>query len=92
MVNPGRRGPGKATMRRARAGGRLAGATSAARAVGPVLTHGEPHPANLLSAGGSLLLIDWDTVGLAPPERDLSLIIGEAGEARTGITQWLAGR
>jgi spectinomycin phosphotransferase len=60
--------------------GRLAGATAAARAIGPVITHGEPHPANLLSAGGSLLLIDWDTVGLAPPERDLSLVIGEAGE------------
>jgi spectinomycin phosphotransferase len=60
--------------------GRLAGATAAARAVEPVITHGEPHPANLLSAGGSLLLIDWDTVGLAPPERDLSLIFGEAGE------------
>ena len=60
--------------------GRLAGATAAARAVEPVITHGEPHPANLLSAGGSLLLIDWDTVGLAPPERDLSLIFGEGGE------------
>ena len=45
-----------------------------------VITHGEPHPANLLSAGGSLMLIDWDTAGLAPPERDLSLILGEAGE------------
>jgi spectinomycin phosphotransferase len=60
--------------------GRLAGATAAARARDPVITHGEPHPANLLSAGGSLMLIDWDTAGLAPPERDLSLIVGEAGE------------
>jgi len=60
--------------------GRLAGATAAARAADPVVTHGEPHPANLLSARGTLLLIDWDTVGLAPPERDLSLIIGETGE------------
>jgi len=60
--------------------GRLAGATAAARAAEPVITHGEPHPANLLSAGGRLLLIDWDTAGLAPPERDLSLIIGESGE------------
>lgn len=60
--------------------GRLAGATAAARAAEPVITHGEPHPANLLSAGGRLLLIDWDTAGLAPPERDLSLVIGEAGE------------
>ncbi|WP_188195773.1 phosphotransferase [Nonomuraea sp. SYSU D8015] len=38
----------------------------------PVVTHGEPHPGNLLRAGaGRLLLVDWDTVGLAVPERDL---------------------
>jgi spectinomycin phosphotransferase len=37
-----------------------------------VLTHGEPHPANVMvSPAGKLLLLDWDTVGLAPPERDL---------------------
>jgi spectinomycin phosphotransferase len=37
----------------------------------PVLTHGEPHPGNLLQCEGRRLLVDWDTVGLAPPERDL---------------------
>ena len=37
----------------------------------PVLTHGEPHPGNLLRSEGRFLLVDWDTVGLAPPERDL---------------------
>ncbi|GAB2818632.1 hypothetical protein GCM10027176_23860 [Actinoallomurus bryophytorum] len=37
----------------------------------PVLTHGEPHEGNLLWHEGRYLLIDWDTVGLAPPERDL---------------------
>lgn len=37
----------------------------------PVLTHGEPHPGNLLWRDGRPLLVDWDTVGLAPPERDL---------------------
>jgi Putative homoserine kinase type II (protein kinase fold) len=37
-----------------------------------VLTHGEPHPGNLLRrADGEWLLIDWDTVLVAPPERDL---------------------
>ena len=41
----------------------------------PVITHGEPHPANLLRAGNETLLIDWDTVGLAPPERDLWWVI-----------------
>jgi spectinomycin phosphotransferase len=40
-------------------------------ALPPVITHGEPHPANLMLQGGSLRLLDWDTVGLAPPERDL---------------------
>jgi hypothetical protein len=36
-----------------------------------VLTHGEPHPGNTILAGGRWLLIDWDTVLIAPPERDL---------------------
>lgn len=47
---------------------RLAGSVG-----GPhVIAHGEPHPANLLiTPGGAMLLLDWDTVGLAPPERDL---------------------
>ena len=52
---------------------RLAAATAAARA-GPVITHGEPHPANLMLAGDRLVLIDWDTAALAPPERDVALV------------------
>lgn len=45
------------------------------RGGGPlVVTHGEPHPGNLLRIEGGYLLIDWDTVGLAVPERDLSLL------------------
>ncbi|NUP83397.1 MAG: phosphotransferase [Nonomuraea sp.] len=40
----------------------------------PVLTHGEPHPGNLLRRGDRFLLVDWDTVGLAAPERDLWLV------------------
>jgi spectinomycin phosphotransferase len=39
-----------------------------------VITHGEPHPGNLIHADGALLLVDWDTVGLAPPERDLWML------------------
>jgi spectinomycin phosphotransferase len=39
-----------------------------------VITHGEPHQANLMSVDGRLVLIDWDTVAMAPPERDVSLI------------------
>jgi spectinomycin phosphotransferase len=37
----------------------------------PVITHGEPHPGNILRSPGKLYLIDWDTAGLARPERDL---------------------
>ncbi|WP_221762434.1 aminoglycoside phosphotransferase family protein [Nonomuraea sp. WAC 01424] len=40
----------------------------------PVVTHGEPHPGNLLRHEGRRLLVDWDTVGLAVPERDLWLV------------------
>lgn len=39
-----------------------------------VVTHGEPHPGNVLRAGERRLLLDWDTVGLAVPERDLWLV------------------
>lgn len=47
--------------------------TSAASTALIVVTHGEPHPGNILDPGGRTLLIDWDTVALAPPERDLWL-------------------
>ena len=46
-------------------------ARDAARNGPPVITHGEPHPGNILRSAGRLYLIDWDTVGLALPERDL---------------------
>lgn len=36
-----------------------------------VITHGEPHPGNTMTTPGGLVLVDWDTVLLAPPERDL---------------------
>ena len=58
---------------------RMAAATVAAR-VSLVITHGEPHPACLMSARGQLVLIDWDTAALAPPERDVSLIATTSGE------------
>lgn len=41
---------------------------------GWVVTHGEPHPGNVLRTGDGLLLIDWDTVRIAPPERDLWML------------------
>jgi spectinomycin phosphotransferase len=41
-----------------------------------VVTHGEPHPGNWLRAGSRLYLIDWDTIALAPRERDLWMLAG----------------
>ncbi len=47
-----------------------------------VITHGEPHAANILrNAAGDLFLIDWDTVAIGPPERDLWLFDEPLGEA-----------
>ena len=43
----------------------------AARSGPLVITHGEPGPGNILRSAGRLYLIDWATVGLALPERDL---------------------
>ena len=40
-----------------------------------VVTHGEPHAANVMRTnGGGIKLIDWDTVKLGPRERDLWMI------------------
>jgi spectinomycin phosphotransferase len=58
---------------------RLVDATAPSRAH-PVITHGEPHPGNLMSVDGRVVLIDWDTVALGPPERDMSLIARSDGE------------
>jgi spectinomycin phosphotransferase len=30
-----------------------------------VVTHGEPHPGNLIQTSAGLVLIDWDTVAVA---------------------------
>ena len=56
-----------------------------------VITHGEPHPGNIMRGGGGLLLIDWDTVGLALPERDLWLAAGDDARA-VGRYAELTGR
>jgi spectinomycin phosphotransferase len=39
-----------------------------------VVTHGEPHGGNLMRTGQTYALIDWDTVAVAPPERDLWML------------------
>jgi spectinomycin phosphotransferase len=54
-------------------------AREADRSGPPVITHGEPHPGNILRSAGKLFLIDWDTAGLALPERDLWDLAGPDG-------------
>jgi Ser/Thr protein kinase RdoA (MazF antagonist) len=39
-----------------------------------VITHGEPHPGNVLRTPAGARLIDWGTAQLAPPERDLWML------------------
>ena len=62
------------------------------RGDGAVLTHGEPHAANVLVVEDRFLLIDWDTALLAAPERDLWHLdpgdgsILDAYRRRTGVT------
>jgi Phosphotransferase enzyme family len=39
---------------------------------GPVvITHGEIHPGNVMLTSNGCVIVDWDTVLVAPPERDL---------------------
>ncbi len=52
----------------------------AGRRSGWVVTHGEPHAANVIWTGERHVLIDWDTVGLAPPERDLWMVVDGDGD------------
>jgi spectinomycin phosphotransferase len=51
-----------------------------------VVTHGEPHAANVIWTGERHVLIDWDTVGLAPAERDLWMVVDDDGDDATIYT------
>ncbi len=42
-----------------------------------VVTHGEPHAANVMRTKDGRVLVDWDTVALAPPERDLWMLVDD---------------
>jgi hypothetical protein len=42
-----------------------------------VLTHGEPHRGNTIDTPDGVVLIDWDTALLAPPERDLWMLVDD---------------
>jgi spectinomycin phosphotransferase len=55
----------------------------ATRSLKWVVTHGEPHAVNLIRTDVSQVLVDWDTVALAPPERDLWMLVGDAGDDAT---------
>jgi spectinomycin phosphotransferase len=63
----------------------------AAEARPAVLTHGEPHPGNLIRSAGGYLLIDWDSMGLAVPERDLWWVLSDTG-AEAELYARLTGR
>jgi spectinomycin phosphotransferase len=53
-----------------------------------VVTHGEPHRANVIvDARGEVHLVDWDTVRLAPRERDLRMVLDDD---RTGWGEYVA--
>jgi spectinomycin phosphotransferase/16S rRNA (guanine(1405)-N(7))-methyltransferase len=57
-----------------------------------VITHGEPHRANTITTASGIVLVDWDTVLVAPPERDVwwlareDVTVPEEYERRTSIT------
>jgi spectinomycin phosphotransferase len=52
-----------------------------ARGVHSVVTHGEPHSGNIVHTSAGPVLVDWDTVALAPPERDLWMLAGDGMKA-----------
>ncbi len=56
-----------------------------------VVTHGEPHGGNVIRSGGRYVLVDWDTVALAPAERDLMHVVGPLGD-EAGLYTELTGR
>lgn len=56
-----------------------------------VLTHGEPHIENVIFTATGLMLIDWDTTMIAPPERDLWMLESGDGTIARTYTQ-ITGR
>jgi spectinomycin phosphotransferase len=60
-----------------------------------VITHGEPHGGNIVTDGTLRHLVDWDTVALALPERDLWTLddgTENAFDAYTAATGWNVSR
>jgi spectinomycin phosphotransferase len=46
-----------------------------------VITHGEPHAANVIDTPDGFVLVDWDTVKLGPRERDVARIAEDVDAA-----------
>jgi spectinomycin phosphotransferase len=57
----------------------------AKRSTNSVVTHGEPHARNVMRTDGKQVLVDWDTVGLAPPERDLWMLMTDTSSEEAVI-------
>ena len=51
-----------------------------------VLTHGEPHRANTVTTASGTVLVDWDTMLVAPPERDLWRLVAEDAKVAAEYT------
>jgi spectinomycin phosphotransferase len=47
-----------------------------------VPTHGEPHERNLLETASGTVVVDWESLRLAPAERDLRVIDPSAGDTQ----------
>ena len=52
-----------------------------------VPTHGEPHTANQLVTGQGIVFVDWESLALAPRERDLGTLVG-SGYAELVAPNW----
>jgi spectinomycin phosphotransferase len=50
-----------------------------------VVTHGEPHAGNVMRTDEGHMLIDWDTVALGPPERDLWMVVIDAASEQATV-------
>jgi aminoglycoside phosphotransferase (APT) family kinase protein len=57
-----------------------------------VVTHGEPHAANVIQTSEGRVLVDWDTVAVAPPERDLWMLDDRGGTDASDADARAAGR
>ncbi len=57
-----------------------------------VVTHGEPHAANVIRTNAGPVLVDWDTVALGPPERDLWMLFDDVESELARAYAHAAGR